>query len=293
MSADFDGVIHETPDLGPLAAALAKAQSAFAPVTRSKTVKVTTKTGGSYTFSYAPLDTVLDAVRKPLADNGLALVQLLDGQALVTLLIHESGAQLEGRTPIPGSNDVQGYGSAITYLRRYAIQALLGIAAEDDDDGNRAAGNHAAPARAPRDEPQTADDGGLIGIAEIGKPPADFELRQTPEGHALAFRLVQGRRGIKVVAHGALAEALAAVRSDVVGKRVTAYGQIDDETYRPRGATKDVTYQVLALERIATPDFVLPAPDAAPEQPPAAAEPEPMFSEDEEAAIDAALGVAS
>ena len=112
---------------------------------------MTKRTGGTYSFSYAPLDVILDVVRKPLADNGLALVQLLDGGALLTLLLHESGAVLEGRTPIPETADVQAFGSAITYLRRYAIQSLLGIAAEEDDDGNRGAGNQSKldPTRAP------------------------------------------------------------------------------------------------------------------------------------------------
>lgn len=152
------GELLPAAPLGPLAAALAKAQSAFPTVTRSKTVKVKTKTGGEYTFAYAPLDVILDAVRKPLAENGLAVVQLLDREALVTLLIHDSGALLEARTPIPATADVQAFGSAITYLRRYAIQALLGIAAEEDDDGNSAAGNRAEPTK-PARKPATASQG--------------------------------------------------------------------------------------------------------------------------------------
>jgi ERF superfamily len=136
--------------LGALAGALTKAKADFAPVTRSKTVKVTTKTGLSYTFSYAPLDTILDAVGPALMKNGLAFVQLLDGGDLVTMLIHESGASLEGRTPLPAMTDIQSFGSAVTYLRRYAIQALLGIAAEEDDDGNRGSGNDAKPVRPAR-----------------------------------------------------------------------------------------------------------------------------------------------
>jgi hypothetical protein len=115
-------------------------------------------------------------------------------------------------------------------------------------------------------EAARTDDGGLIGVAEIGKGQADFELRQTPEGFALAFRLVQGRHGIKVVAHDRLAEGLALIKADVIGKRVTCFGHISDETFRPRGATKDVTYQVLTLARIEGPDFVLPAPAPAPDE---------------------------
>lgn len=141
------------PAMGSLAGALAKAQAQFPSIPRDREVTVQMKTGGSYKFKYAPLDTILSAVRKPLSDNGLAITQLLDGTDLVTVLLHESGGTLEGRWPIPHNNGdtVQNLGSAITYLRRYALQAILGIASEEDDDGNAASGNHATPtARQPR-----------------------------------------------------------------------------------------------------------------------------------------------
>lgn len=156
----------ERSGLGPLAAALAKAQAAFPAVPRDKRVTVTSKrTGQTYSFNYAPLDTILDKVRKPLSENGLAIVQMLDGTDLVTLLLHESGASLSGKVALPRdpNGDVQQLGSAITYLRRYALQAMLGIAAEEDDDGNTAAGNRATPAqrgngnRPQRVDPQTGE----------------------------------------------------------------------------------------------------------------------------------------
>jgi hypothetical protein len=109
-----------------------------------------------------------------------------------------------------------------------------------------------------------ADDGGLVGTAEVGKGQADFELRQTPDGMKIEFRLTSGRGGIKAVAIGPLAEALYTVKDSVIGKRVTCWGQIKDETFRPKGSTKDVTYQVLTLSRIQTPDMVLPAVSVAP-----------------------------
>jgi hypothetical protein len=97
-------------ELGPLAASLAKAQVAFPTVTRDKKVTVTTKTGGSYSFTYAPLDSILNAVRVPLADNGLVVVQLIDDGDLVTSLIHESGGILSGRVALPTDVDIQGFG---------------------------------------------------------------------------------------------------------------------------------------------------------------------------------------
>ena len=172
-----------TTGLGPLAAALAKAQAQFPSISRDREVTVQTKTGGKYTFRYAPLDTILAAVRAPMSTNGLAISQLLDGPDLVTLLMHESGAIIEGRTMIPrepGAN-VQQLGSAITYLRRYAIQAILGIASEEgDDDGNAAAGNKVTRQRAER-EPASAS------AAQAADDPDDaaareYERSRRPDG---------------------------------------------------------------------------------------------------------------
>jgi hypothetical protein len=121
------------------------------------------------------------------------------------------------------------------------------------------------PIAASTPEPERTHDGGLIGTAELGKGDADFELRQTPDGYATAFRLVSGRKSIKVIVPPPLAEPLALVKGDVLGKTVKVWGHISDESFRPRGATKDVTYQVLTLARIEGPDFVLPAPVSAPD----------------------------
>lgn len=131
-------------EMGKLASALAKAQAAFLPVEKTRTVKVKMRAeagGGTYSFSYAPLDTVLAATRPALAANGLALTQLIVHEELVTLLMHEAGGSLEARSALPKLAKMQDLGGAITYLRRYAIQAILGVAAEEDDDGNAAAGN--------------------------------------------------------------------------------------------------------------------------------------------------------
>lgn len=96
---------------------------------------------------YAPLDEILNGVRPLLSKHGLSVVQMpisTDGHIGVqTVLMHESGEQLLGEIMLPlgeekGKSLAQVAGSIITYLRRYAITAYLGIAGEDDDDGNRA-----------------------------------------------------------------------------------------------------------------------------------------------------------
>jgi hypothetical protein len=276
-----------TTGLGPLAAALAKASTAFPAVTRSKTVTVRMKDGGTYSFKYAPLDVILGAVQQPLADNGLVVVQLLDDGALITSLIHESGAILSGRIDLPQSGDVQALGSAITYLRRYAIQAMLGIAAEDDDDGNRAAGNKATIAP----DVQHGDDGSLIGIVQVGdRSTSDYLLRQTPEGSALGFRLRGEKGGILVETLGPLADQLMVHKAEAVGARVTVWGTIGERTFTPKTG-RSVTYQVLAAERVRLPGIGDLPSDAMPEPSTVGveAESEPLFSDQEQAAIDADL----
>lgn len=140
--------------INDIAEALAKAQSAIKAVPRDKTVTVKTKTGASYKFAYAPFETIVEAVRKPLGDNGLAFIQATtrdeSGLSLVTRLIHQTGQWIETSIPVDVmERGAQALGSATTYSKRYALTLLLGIAADDDDDGNAADGNtaQAAPSK--------------------------------------------------------------------------------------------------------------------------------------------------
>jgi hypothetical protein len=89
---------------------------------------------------YASLSTIIEATQKPLADCGLAIIQLPEGEnCLRTVLIHESGEYLsESYKMTPSKNDPQGLGSAITYQRRYALGAILNLNIDEDDDGNQA-----------------------------------------------------------------------------------------------------------------------------------------------------------
>jgi hypothetical protein len=88
--------------------------------------------------SYADLTSVIKAIKQPCFDNGLSYVQLphRDGNSIgvVTRLMHTSGQWLEHEFTLPMvKGDPQAAGSAITYARRYALQALFGIPAVDDD----------------------------------------------------------------------------------------------------------------------------------------------------------------
>jgi hypothetical protein len=92
---------------------------------------------------YADLPTVIDAVKPALNENGIVFVQTASPSesgtvSLTTRLIHTSGEWIEDTaTAALVKNDPQGYGSAITYLRRYSLAAITGLY-QDDDDGNAA-----------------------------------------------------------------------------------------------------------------------------------------------------------
>jgi hypothetical protein len=135
--------MRTSESISALAAALAKAQAVIEGAVKDRA-------NPAFRSKYADLSAVWDAIRGPLTSNGLSLVQMPDiddGEpVLVTRLLHESGEWLEGTYLLrPIKEDPQGYGSAITYARRYAAMAVCGVAPEDDD-GNAASGRTAVAA---------------------------------------------------------------------------------------------------------------------------------------------------
>jgi len=119
-----------------IASALVKAQKAFGPALKSST-------NPHFRSRYADLSACVEAVIAGLNDNGIALIQQThdseSGVCVETLFLHESGESLSaGKLHVPATKqDAQGYGSALTYARRYSLMAACGIAPEDDD-GNAA-----------------------------------------------------------------------------------------------------------------------------------------------------------
>lgn len=119
-----------------IASALVKAQKAFGPALK-------TSTNPHFRSRYADLSACVEAVITGLNDNGIALIQQThdseSGVCVETLFLHESGESLSaGKLHVPATKqDAQGYGSALTYARRYSLMAACGIAPEDDD-GNAA-----------------------------------------------------------------------------------------------------------------------------------------------------------
>jgi hypothetical protein len=134
-------MLEHSDQLDALAAALTKAQA---------TVKGAVKDSENPHFrsKYADLASVWEACRDALTRNGLSVVQLpgyADGVAtLDTMLLHTSGQWIRGTAGAPlGKQDAQGVGSALTYLRRYALAAVASVCPEDDD--GEAAVNRKAP----------------------------------------------------------------------------------------------------------------------------------------------------
>jgi hypothetical protein len=100
------------------------------------------KTNPHFKSRYADLASIIDAIRKPLADNNLSVTQIIDVQgelvSLVTLLMHPSGQFIRSVHPLPGGGTPQAFGSALTYAKRYSLSSMLGISADEDDDANLA-----------------------------------------------------------------------------------------------------------------------------------------------------------
>lgn len=132
--------------INELAAALAKAQAEMGGAVKDST-------NPFFKSKYADLASVREACNGPLTKNGIAVVQSpsLAGNVVSvrTILIHSSGQWISGDVSCAAKDDSpQAVGSAITYLRRYALQSFAGVAPEDDD-GEAAQGRRVMPAAVP------------------------------------------------------------------------------------------------------------------------------------------------
>lgn len=136
-----------------IASAFVKAKRSFGPALKDKN-------NPHFKSKYADLGACLEAVEDALLDNGIAVLQETfedsSGVTVETVFLHESGEERRcGKLHVPASKqDPQGYGSALTYARRYSLMTACGIAPEDDD-GNAASKPQAT--RAPVITPRSGD----------------------------------------------------------------------------------------------------------------------------------------
>lgn len=140
-----------------IAAALVKAQKAFGPALKSSL-------NPHFKNRYADLAACVEAVIDALNENGIMLMQpcheSASGVIVETLFIHESGETMSaGKLHVPAAKqDPQGYGSALTYARRYSLMAACGIAPEDDDGNAASKPKAGAPAGGARPKAQPKDN---------------------------------------------------------------------------------------------------------------------------------------
>ena len=124
-----------TPQLN---AALAQAKVNFEPIIADETAAFSTKNGGRIEFDYADLADIIPAVTNALSEQGLAIASQItpigDRLFLVSRLLHSSGESIESYYPLPvPDGDPKGFGSALTYGRRYNILCLLEVNTVEDD----------------------------------------------------------------------------------------------------------------------------------------------------------------
>ena len=134
---DVTTTVRRSDSLAALSGALASAQGEMTNPTKDSV-------NPHFKSKYADLATVRDAVIPALSKYGLAVLQLPceagSAPALTTLLLHKSGEWIETTLALRAQqNTPQGVGSALTYCRRYALQSIAGVAADEDDDGNASA----------------------------------------------------------------------------------------------------------------------------------------------------------
>ena len=154
-----------------------------------KTVPAISKTANAQYGKFADLETVLSTVTPHLIKNGLVISQTFEPSEgvdpiLVTRLLHVSGAELVSRLPMiigKGRNALHDFGSSCTYLKRYALLAMLGLTADMDMDGDFADDKPAAKPQAkkapavkevsPEDQPLSEDERQmLIGLIQEMTP---------------------------------------------------------------------------------------------------------------------------
>ncbi len=204
--------LEQTPasaDIAELAGAFVLAQSEFEPVEKDSKGQV-----GPRMYKYASLKAVLAQVRDPLAKHRLAVLQLLvptagDRVHIRSMLLHSSGQHITSDLILsPTKTDPQSIGSAITYARRYSLQALLGLTVDDDDaqahqpaDGRKMETVHLSGARpAPRREEGFVEPGMHRGSPPprvVSSPePADvLSAGQLRAIHAAGIDLYSGGNG--------------------------------------------------------------------------------------------------
>lgn len=174
-----------TESVGNLYAALAKAQGQFGTAVKDRKAEVEGRDGKrGFSYGYATLASVMEATLPALSANGLAVIQLpyIEGNKVTiqTILGHaQTGEEIRNHiTMLAQDATPQKIGSCLTYAKRYAWMSIVGIAPDEDDDGNQAQGNDARIERRPppASRPQAAP--------AAAPPPASAPPKQAAKAQA-------------------------------------------------------------------------------------------------------------
>lgn len=192
-------------DLDKFSPAFIKAQSEMGSASKSSV-------NPHFKSKYADLSEVIDTVKLPLNSNGLCFLQSVhskDGMVCVTTtLLHSSGQYWESTFGvIPTDWNPQKLGSLITYLKRYSLAAICGVAADDDDDANTAV--PAKPAAPPSQPTQTIFDAQTKAHQVALNQKLDAAGISEPENRKKAYQYLHGKPWIESEVKNALAMAVA------------------------------------------------------------------------------------
>lgn len=208
--------MEQSQEIGELAKALSKAQAEIRDAEKARE-------NPHLKSKYATLTAVWNACREPLTKNGLAVIQAPCASAehgwlgMETLLTHESGQWIRSTFFMPVSKqDPQGFGSAITYARRYALSSVAGVCPDEDDDGNE--GSSPRQETAPRNQRQPESRGDAA-AAKNGNGVADWKTRCAAKVHQL-FPTAKGNASLQL-----------AIASSVIGKAIETFDGWEDNRH--------------------------------------------------------------
>jgi len=194
--------MNTSEGIAKLAEALSKAQAQMTGAKKANN-------NPFFKSKYSDLSDVIEALSEPFADNGLSFIQspgFSDTRITVTTrIMHSSGEWIEGECSLPPTkNDAQGYGSAITYAKRYGLQAMAGVPSVDDD-GNEAVKKSAPKKRVNKKQVQAyvsafvaaIDTEDALAMQQMGE-----ELENTPE-HSEVWKALDSeqQKAIKTILH--------------------------------------------------------------------------------------------
>ena len=258
--------------LGDLATALARAQAQIDPAEADGVSSVGNGDDGRL-YRYATLTSVWKAVRTALTENGLSVVQTCEpGEGgelrLVTTLLHQSGQWISGTMVVPlPAQTPQGYGSALTYARRYGLAAMVGLSVDRDDDGT-AGSQPPLPRPAARPSAQATASGGdqHRSTAASAKPPDggscgpvvawwQVPCNQVNAGQFRAFAMAYAKaKGVKAIGWEDVRRDFAIEGSVVDYFGATPLGQIVERVRRDRRSAEPADSPEAAVDQGSSPD---------------------------------------